>query len=102
MGMIDAHPALKAVSPQAPIADWFVGDDWHHHGALMLPHAFNFMAVFGRPRPQPIKKSRFTFDHETPDGYQFFLQMGPLANADARFFKNDVPFWNEVMRHGVV
>ena len=56
MGMIDAHPALKAVSPQAPIADWFIGDDWHHHGALMLPHAFNFMAVFGRPRPQPIEE----------------------------------------------
>jgi putative CocE/NonD family hydrolase len=101
MGLIDAHPALKAVSPQAPIADWFVGDDWHHHGALMLPHAFNFMAVFGRPRPQPVKKSRFSFDHETPDGYQFFLDLGPLANADARYFKNDVPFWSEVMRHGV-
>ena len=56
-GMIDAHPALKAASPQAPIADWFIGDDWHHNGALMLPHVFNFMAVFGRPRPQPIKKS---------------------------------------------
>ena len=42
--MIDAHPALKAVSPQAPITDWFVGDDWHHNGALFLPHAFNFMA----------------------------------------------------------
>ncbi len=99
--MIDAHPALKAVSPQAPIADWFIGDDWHHNGALLLPHAFNFMAVFGRPRPQPIKKSRFTFDHETPDGYRFFLKLGPLANADARYFKGDVPFWNEVMRHGV-
>src|SRR5258707_976040 len=49
-GMIDAHPALKAASPQAPITDWFVGDDWHHNGALMLPHAFNFMSVFGRPR----------------------------------------------------
>jgi hypothetical protein len=101
MGMIDAHPALKAVSPQAPLADWFVGDDWHHHGALMLPHAFNFMAVFGRPRPQPVKKLHVGFDHGTPDGYQFFLQMGPLANADARFFKSDVPFWSEVMRHGV-
>jgi hypothetical protein len=101
MGMIDAHPALKAVSPQAPLADWFVGDDWHHHGALMLPHAFNFMAVFGRPRPQPVKKSHFSFDHGTPDGYQFFLQMGPLANADAQFFKGDVPFWSEVMHHGV-
>ena len=100
MGMIDAHPALKAVSPQAPISDWFVGDDWHHNGALMLAQAFNFMAVFGHPRPQPVKKSAFTFDHETPDGYQFFLEIGPLANANARFFKDDVPFWNEVMRHG--
>ena len=101
MGMIDAHPALKAVSPQAPIADWFLGDDFHHNGALMLSQAFNFIAVFGRPRPQPIKMSRFIFDHGTPDGYQFFLQMGPLANANTRFFKNEVPFWNEVMRHGV-
>jgi hypothetical protein len=56
VGMIDAHPALVAVSPQAPICDWFVGDDWHHHGALMLPHAFNSMANFGRPRPEPTTK----------------------------------------------
>ncbi len=100
-GMIDAHPALKAVSPQAPIVDWFMGDDWHHNGALMLPHVFNFMAVFGRPRPRPIKKSHFLFEHDTPDGYQFFLDMGPLANADAKYFKGGVPFWREVMRHGV-
>ena len=99
-GMIDAHPALKAASPQAPIADWFVGDDWHHNGALMLPHVFNFMAVFGRPRPQPIKRASFTFEHETPDGYEFFLRMGPLANAEARYFKHEVAFWSEVMRHG--
>jgi putative CocE/NonD family hydrolase len=99
-GMIDAHPALKAASPQAPVTDWFIGDDWHHNGALFLPHAFNFMANFGRPRPEPTKKAKPNFDHETPDGYQFFLGMGPLANADAKFFKGDVAFWNEVMKHG--
>ena len=48
-GMIDAHPALKAASPQAPVTDWFIGDDWHHNGALFLPHCFNFMADFGQP-----------------------------------------------------
>lgn len=102
MAMIDAHPALKAASPQAPIADWFIGDDWHHNGALMLPHAFNFIANQGHPRPQPIKKTPFQpFDHETPDGYEFFLDLGPLSNANAKYFKDDVPFWNEVMRHGV-
>ena len=98
-GMINAHPALVACSPQAPIVDWFVGDDWHHNGALQLPHAFNFMATQGHKRPEPTKKIDHKFDHETPDGYEFFLKMGPLPNADAKYYKGDVPFWNEVMDH---
>ncbi len=99
-GMIDAHPGLKAVSPQAPIVDWFVGDDFHHNGALFLPHLFNFIATFGRPRPEPTKKEPARFEHGTPDGYDFFLKMGPLANADRKYFKGDVAFWNDVMKHG--
>ena len=51
-GMIDAHPALKAASPQAPVTDWFAGDDWHHNGALFLPHAFNFLVVVRPPAPR--------------------------------------------------
>lgn len=99
-GMIDAHPALKASSPQAPICDWFIGDDWHHHDALQLMHAFNFMSTFGRPRPHPTKKVDFKFEHGMRDGYRFFLEMGPLKNADAKYFKGDVAFWKQVMRHG--
>lgn len=99
-GMIDAHPALKASSPQAPICDWFIGDDWHHHGALQITHVFNFMATFGRPRPEPTRKFEYKFDHEVRDGYQFFLEMGPIKNADAKYFKGEVAFWNEVMKHG--
>lgn len=98
-GMIDAHPAHKAASPQAPICDWFVGDDFHHNGALFLPHAFNFLARFGHPRPEPTQARGVPFDHGTPDGYDFFLRMGPLANADRLYFKGDVPFWDEMMRH---
>jgi putative CocE/NonD family hydrolase len=100
-GMIDAHPALVASSPQAPVTDWFVGDDFHHNGALFLPHCFNFMAIFGRPRPEPTSKpKRERFDHGTPDGYDFFLRLGPVANADAKYLKGDIPFWNEMMKHG--
>ena len=51
-GMIDAHPALKAASPQAPVTDWFIGDDWHHNGALIITHMFNFLA---RPDPSPSR-----------------------------------------------
>lgn len=100
-GMIDAHPAVKAVSPQAPVTDWFVGDDFHHNGCLFLPHAFNFMYGFGKNRPEPTRKfGRTPFEHDTPDGYKFFLDMGPLKNADAKHYKGEIAFWKEVMAHG--
>lgn len=97
-GMIDAHPALRAVSPQAPIADWFF-DDFHHHGAFFLPHTFNFIAAFGQPRPQPKTTWNQGFAHGTPDGYQFFLDAGPLVNLDRRHLKGQIKFWNDAMAH---
>ena len=100
-GMIDAHPALKACSPQAPVLDWFIGDDFHHNGCLFLPHAFNFMSGFGKERKAPNTKfGRIPFDHNTPDGYQFFLDLGPLANADKLYLEGTIGFWNEMMRRG--
>jgi len=95
-----AHPAMKAVSPQAPIADWFTGDDFHRNGALWLPHLFNFIADFGRPRPHPTEKWPPAFQHGTRDGYAFFLAMGPLTGANERYLKGGIPFWNDVMAHG--
>ncbi len=97
-GMVDAHPALQAVSPQAPVADWYF-DDFIHHGAFFLTHAFNFLSVFGQPRGGPTAERPSRFDHGTPDGYQFFLDMGPLKNADARHLKGRVAFWNEMAAH---
>jgi uncharacterized protein len=99
MGIMEAHPALKAASPQAPIADWFIGDDFHHNGAFWLPHAFNFYASFGQPRPRPTTVGPKPFIHGTPDGYKFFLEMGPLANADKQYYKGTIAFWNEMMQH---
>jgi putative CocE/NonD family hydrolase len=99
-GTIDAHPALVCASPQAPITDWFVGDDWHHNGALILPHLFNFIARFGHARPEPTKKFDHKFDHETPDGYQFFLEIGPLSNVNEKHFQDRIAFWKDVMQHG--
>ena len=97
-GMIDPHPALAAVSPQAPIADWWY-DDFHHHGAFFLPHAFNFFAGFGKPRPQPRSEWPPKFEHGTPDGYQFFLDVGPLKHLQTRYLKGEIAFWNEVVAH---
>ncbi|MGH9970389.1 MAG: CocE/NonD family hydrolase, partial [Pyrinomonadaceae bacterium] len=99
MGIIDAHPALKAASPRAPIADWFIGDDFHHNGTFFLPHGFNFFSSFGRPRPKPTPDFPARFSHGTPDGYRFFLDLGPLANADKKYLKGQVSFWNDMMGH---
>jgi putative CocE/NonD family hydrolase len=100
MGVIDAHPALKAASPQAPIADWFIGDDFHHNGTLFLPHSFNFFSSFGLPRSGPTKEGPTRkFTHGTPDGYRFFLDLGPLSNANSKWLKGEIAFWNDMMSH---
>ena len=98
-GAIDSHPALKAVSPQAPIADWFIGDDFRHNGALYLPHGFGFLATFEQKLEKPTREQTRPFDYETPNGYEFFLNLGPLANADALHFKGATPYWNELLEH---
>ena len=97
-GAIDTHPALKAISPQAPIADWY-WDDMHHHGAFILPLAFNFFATFGRPRPEPTTERAESFDYGTADGYQFFLDLGSLSNVNERHFKGEIAFWNSFVEH---
>jgi putative CocE/NonD family hydrolase len=97
---IDAHPALKAVSPQAPATEWFIGDDAHHNGALFLDGTFGFEASFGKPRPEPTKKIRWESPVDAADAYDFFLELGPLANADSKYFHGTVPFWNDLMNHG--
>ncbi len=98
--LVNAHPALKATSPQAPQADWFLGDDVHHHGAFLLASAFEFFATSGLARPAPTTQYPKPFEFGTDDGYAFFLKMGPLSNADRLYLKGRAPFWNDMMAHG--
>lgn len=97
-----AHPALKAASPQAPVTDWFMGDDFHHNGAFMLADAFNFYASFGVPRPKPITpdKGPKPFKHPIKDNYRFFLDLGALPNVKTKYFGDTIKFWNDLMAHG--
>lgn len=85
MGAIDAHPALKCVSPQAPATDWFRGDDFRHNGAFFLTHAYHFFGGFDDPGP--------AFKRSITDGYAFFLKSGPPAQLLSS------PFWKELTAH---
>ena len=95
-GMIDAHPALVAVSPQATVTDYYMGDDSYHNGAFMLAHRFRFYHGFwqreGDPAPPPAATP---FDYGTPDGYDFYLNMGSLAGANEKYFSGKQVFWTQ-------
>jgi uncharacterized protein len=99
-GMIDAHPALVAVSPQAPVTDYYLNDDSYHNGAFMLAHRFRFYQGFrpreGEPEPPP---AALPFNYGTPDGYEFYLNMGSLADADEKYFKHQQLFWTQNIEH---
>src|SRR5438045_4947116 len=94
IGMIDSHPALKAASPQAPISDWFMGDDIHHNGAFFLSQNFDFFFRFAQKVEDPLHDEFKGFNFKTPDGYDFFLRMGPLANSDGLLLKGRAPEWD--------
>ena len=97
-GMIDAHPALKAASPQAPVADWFTADDWHHNGALLLAHAVGWFSRAGWPFAKPTTQYPGpSIEREIEDGYEFYMRLQPMRKVQEKYFKNQMAFWNDMM-----
>ena len=100
MASLSGHPALKAVSPEAPVTDWFVGDDFHHNGAFFQMDAFAFYKEFGfgQPHPHPTSTPAPTYDPPIHDNYQFYLSEGTLSNL-TQLAGDSLKFWNEMMVH---
>ncbi len=100
-GGINSHPALKAISPQAPVSDWFLGDDVHHNGAMFLQDNFDFSTFFDRPRPRPGEppKTFPTIDRGDGIAYNFFLKTGAMPNFDKIHYQYTIPYWTEIMDH---
>jgi len=98
MAAASGHPALKAVSPQAPVTEWFLGDDFHHNGAFFQMDGFTFYSGFGKPRPKPTTIGSPGYDFKIRDNYQFYLQAGTLKNL-ANMIGDSIKFWHELYRH---
>lgn len=96
-----AHPAIKAVSPQAPVTDEFIGDDVNHNGAFFLLDNFDFMNYFGKPANGPVKDyGDEVFKTDRKDAYRFFLQLGPLKNTQSpEYFNHQSYIWDEYLEH---
>lgn len=96
-----AHPAIKAVSPQAPVTDEFIGDDANHNGAFFLLDNFSFMNFFDMERNGPVKDyAKPVFNAGSRDAYKFYLQMGTIKNTNgAKYYNNKSVIWNEYLQH---
>ncbi len=94
MALTDPHPAFRAASPQASPADMFLGDDFHHQGAFRLSYGFEYAALL---ESSDTANTQFTFDQY--DTYEWYLRLGPLANANTRYFHGTLPTWNDFVAH---
>ncbi len=99
VGLVRSHPALKAVSPQAPIMDWFIGDDDHRNGALCLDMLEFYAGFFGQETNSLLTERGGRLDMGTPDGYRYYLELGPVKNLPSRDVRNQSPFLREVLAH---
>ncbi|MBC7887578.1 MAG: CocE/NonD family hydrolase [Ferruginibacter sp.] len=95
---LSGHPALKAVSPQAPVTDWFIGDDFHHNGVFFAMDGFSFYSTFGKPHPKPTMNYGRGFITPIKDNYKFYLQTGAVKNL-AALIGDSIKFWHELYRH---
>ena len=93
MAMLDPHPALRAVSPQASPADMFLGDDFHHNGAFRLSYGFEYAVL----TEASDTNAQFTFDRY--DTFDWYLALGALSNVNARYLHGSLPSWNDFVAH---
>ena len=95
MGALDPHPALKAIVPMASPADMWLGDDFHHNGAFRLSYGLEY--AYMMESSKEITPAATLIDRY--DTYDWYLELGPLANANRRHFGESLPTWNDFVRH---
>src|SRR5690348_8440617 len=94
MAALDPHPALKAAIEQASPADQFLGDDFHHNGAFRLSYGFEYAALL-----ETTAEENYHFAFDRADTYDWYLGLGPLYNANERYFHGKLPTWNDFTHH---
>jgi putative CocE/NonD family hydrolase len=97
--LIRSHPALVAASPQAPMADLFLGDDAYHNGAFFLVANFSFYTAFPKQNNPTLPEKHPEFPYGTKDGYQFYLQMGSVADSDKKYYLFKNKYWTDCYTH---
>jgi putative CocE/NonD family hydrolase len=96
MAGLNPHPAVKAISPQAPMTDTWMGDDFFHQGAFRLSYGFEYAGAMELSSDSPLSGS---LPIDAWDTYDWYRRLGPLANVDAKYFHGKVPTWQAFVAH---
>ena len=91
--LVKPHPALKAVSEQACMGDAWMGDDFFHNGAFRLSYGFEYSALM------ETSSENYSFQFDRFDLFDWYYRLGPLSNANARYFRGKIPTWNNFVSH---
>jgi len=89
---IDPHPAVRAISPQAPMTDVWLGDDFFHNGAFRETYGYDY--VFGMESNKEVTPSNITEDE-----YTWFLSAGSFAGAIKASGAGPFPTWQAFLDH---
>jgi len=92
--LLHPHPALKAISEQASPVDQWMNDDDHRYGALRESYNFEYAVM-----EQSDKNENKHFEFDIYDTYQWYLNVGPVANLDAKYLHGSIPYWNSTIEH---
>jgi len=92
MALIDSHPALKADSPQAPVADFWMGDDFFHNGAFRQSYGYEYV------KTMETSKVAETVSFGKTDSYDWYLSLKALGNLTTQL-GGKLPTWNAFVAH---
>jgi uncharacterized protein len=94
LALLHPHPALKAMSEQASPVDQWMNDDDHRYGALRESYNFEYAVM-----EQSDKNENKHFAFDIYDTYEWYLNVGPVANLDAKYLHGSIPYWNSNIEH---
>ena len=89
---IDPNPAVKAISPQAPMTDVWMGDDFFHNGAFRETYGYDYVLGMESGRKN-------SFGNLDQDAYTYFLSAGSAEKAGEEGGLTRLPTWRAFLRN---
>ena len=99
MAGIDPHPAVKAISPQAPMIDVWMGDDFFHNGAFRQTYGYDYVKMMESGKEIGEVDYGKDTKGQPVDGYDYFLSRGSFAQDVKQSGSKTLPTWKLFLKH---